>query len=112
MKKHLFVFAALVAFIVCLSSCSSFGGLVSTGNEIAGVIYTGYTKPYQITANKVGTKVGTAKNVGVLGIAAVGNGGINDAAKLAGITSISHVDVKTMSVLGLFVVKTYYVYGE
>ena len=112
MKKHLIVFATLVAFAVSFSSCSMIGGVASAGNELAGTIYTGYTKPYEITANKIGTKVGTSKNVGVLGIVAVGNAGVNDAAKLAGITKISHVDVKTMSVLGLFVIKTYYVYGE
>ena len=112
MKKHLIVLATVVALAVGLSSCSMVGGVISAGNEIAGAIYTGYTKPYEITPNKVGTKVGTAKNVGVLGIVAVGNAGVNDAAKLAGITKISHVDVKTLSVLGLFVVKTYYVYGE
>ncbi len=112
MKKHLMLFAVALALTLGMSSCSMIGGIASPGNELVGAIYTGYTRPFDITSNKVGTKVGMSKNVGVLGIAAVGNGGVNDAAKLAGITAISHVDVKTMSVLGLFVIKTYYVYGE
>jgi len=46
MKKHLIVFATLVAFAVSFSSCSMLGGVASAGNEVAGFIYTGYTKPY------------------------------------------------------------------
>ncbi|MBQ5387852.1 MAG: hypothetical protein IIU55_02075, partial [Paludibacteraceae bacterium] len=44
--------------------------------------------------------------------AAVGDAGIQKAAKQAGITKISHVDKKVFSVLGLFTKVTYTVYGE
>lgn len=79
---------------------------------MVGAIYTGYTAPAAVTSNPVGTKVGEAETISVLGIVAVGDGGIKKAAKDGGITTISHVDVKTTSVLGLFTINKYFVYGE
>jgi len=94
--------AAVVA--IAMTSCSSVG--------IVGGIYHKVVQPVTATSNIVGTKVGTSKCTSVLGIAAYGNGGINEAAKNAGITKISHVDVKTFSVLELFTIQEFFVYGE
>ena len=77
-----------------------------------GVLYTGTTTPVGVTSNDVGTKVGMSKATGVLGLVAAGDGGVNKAAQMAGISKISHVDVKTTSVLGLFTIQKYFVYGE
>lgn len=79
---------------------------------MVGVVYTGVTTPVDVTSNEVGDKVGTASTVSVLGIVAIGDGGVNKAAKMAGITKISHVDVKTTSILGLFCIQDYFVYGK
>ena len=62
--------------------------------------------------NVVGTKVGKASAVNVLGIVATGDASINAAAKDAGIKKISHVDQEEVSVLGLFSKVTTFVYGE
>ena len=70
------------------------------------------TEPTAVTSNTLGTKVGQAEALSVLGVAAVGDAGIEKAAKQAGIKKISHVDKKTFSVLGLFTKVTYTVYGE
>lgn len=77
-----------------------------------GTIFTGYTEPAMVTSNSLGRKCGTAKTVNVLGIVAVGDAGVQQAAMMGGITKISHVDKKVVSVLGLFTVNKYYVYGE
>ena len=104
MKKLIVVMAfaaAALGFTGCGSSTAMVGG-----------IYAGYDAPFAVTGNEIGTKVGTASTVSVLGLVAVGDGSIDIAAKKGNIKKISHVDVKTLSVLGLFTKHTYVVYGE
>ena len=103
MKKTMML-VATVAIAITMSSCAAVGTI--------GALYTGHTKPTAVTSNVVGSKVGVAKCTGILGLVAVGDAGVNTAAKLAGITQISHVDVKTTSVLGIFTTETYMVYGN
>ena len=100
MKKIIFSVACALA----LTSCGTVG--------LVGAVYTGYTEPAAVTSNELGTKVGQAKAISVLGIAAAGDAGIEKASKQAGITKVSHVDKKVVSVLGLFTKVTYTVYGE
>lgn len=103
MKKiKSYLIGALVALPII--SCSAAG--------LIGIVYSGYTEPVAVTSNTLGTKVGTAKCNAVLGIAAYGDGGIEKAAKSAGITKISHVDAKNFNVLGIYQSVTYIVYGE
>ncbi|MBR5470426.1 MAG: TRL-like family protein [Paludibacteraceae bacterium] len=102
--KKLFLTSVLASVIILFSSCGAVG--------LVGALYTGVTTPEAVTSNEVGSKVGTAKATSILGLIAVGNGGVNKAAKEAGITKISHVDVKTVSVLGIFTTQKYFVYGE
>lgn len=90
-----------------LSSCS-----VATTGAGVGVLYTGVTEGKIATSNEIGNKVGTSSSVGVLGIVAVGDASIQNAAHQAGITKISHVDVKKTSVLGLFTNYQTIVHGE
>lgn len=103
MKKVIVAMAFLMAAFG-FTGCSAVG--------MVGGIYTGYDAPFAVTSNEIGTKVGTASTVSVLGLVAVGDGSVDLAAKKAGIKKISHVDVKTLSVLGLFTKHTYIVYGE
>ena len=100
MKKIIFSVACALA----LTSCGSVG--------LIGGVYMDTTEPTAVTSNTLGTKVGQAEALSVLGVAAVGNAGVEKAAKQAGITKVSHVDKKTFSVLGLFTKVTYTVYGE
>lgn len=102
--KKLFLTTVLASVIVLFSSCGTVG--------MVGALFTGVTTPEAVTSNEVGSKVGTATTISVLGLVAVGNGGVNKAAKEAGITKISHVDVRTLSVLGIFTTQKYFVYGE
>ena len=105
MKKAVITLSAICA--LTLASCST----VTTGSGI-GVLYTGVTEGQIATSNEVGTKVGTASSVGVLGLVNVGDASIQGAANQAGIKKVSHVDVKKTSVLGLFAKYTTIVYGE
>ena len=98
------ILACGVLFAIGLSSC----GAVTD----YAFVYTGVTKPVTATSNVVGNKVGTVKTMNLFNIAAWGDASINKAAKMAGITKISHVDVKTTSVLTIFNQRTYFVYGE
>ncbi len=112
MKIRNLLFCAVV--VLSLNSCALVGTLLgmSDGAEMKGSIYTGYTEPVTATSNSVGYRVGTAKCVSVFGLFAGGDGGVSAAARNGNITKISHVDRKTVSVLGLFTTCTYYVYGE
>ncbi|MCM1035080.1 MAG: TRL-like family protein [Paludibacter sp.] len=101
-KSRMMLIGALCALV--MTSCGTTG--------MVGTIFTGYTEPAMVTSNSLGRKCGTAKTVSVLGIVAVGDAGVQQAAMMGGITKISHVDKKVVSVLGLFTVNKYYVYGE
>lgn len=95
---------ACAAMALVMTSCGAVG--------MIGAVYTGYTQPEMVTGNPVGYKCGTAKTVSILGIAAIGDGSIKTAATMGGITKISHVDKKVVSVLGIFTTYKYFVYGE
>ena len=103
--KKVFIFLAVAAIVVLMSSCSTLG---------AGMVYEGITVPYAVTSNTISdnTKVGRSNYVSVLGIVAVGDGGINAAANNAGIKKISHVDEQKTSILGVYTKTETIVYGE
>lgn len=104
MKKTIFSVACAIALAVGMTSCGTVG--------LVGAVYMDTTEPTAVTSNNLGTKVGQAEALSVLGVAAVGDAGIEKAAKQAGIKKVSHIDKKTFSVLGLFTKITYTVYGE
>ena len=90
-----------------LASCST----VSSGSGM-GVIYTDVTEGAIATSNSLGKKVGSSNSIGVLGLVSIGDASIQTAAHGAGISKISHVDVKKFSILGLFAKYTTVVYGD
>lgn len=104
MKKVL-LFVAIASISIMMSSCAILG---------TGMVYEGTTEPHSVTSNPISsnTKVGRSNYVSVLGIVAVGDGGINVAAKNAGITKISYVDVQKTNIFGLFTKAETIVYGE
>ena len=96
--------ACALALTLGMTSCGSVG--------LVGAVYTGYTEPAAVTSNELGSKVGQADVLSILGVVALGDAGIEKAAKSAGITKVSHVDKKTFSILGVFSKVTYTVYGN
>ena len=87
MKKTIFSIVCAVALALGMTSCGAVG--------IA-----------------LGSKVGQAEVWSVLGVVALGDAGIEKAAKEAGITKVSHVDKKMWSILGVYTKVTYTVYGN
>lgn len=104
MKKVVLSVACALALTMGLTGCAAIGTV--------GSVYTDTTIPVAVTSNQLGSKVGEAKVTGILGVVALGDGGVQAAAKKAGITKVSHVDVKTFSILGVYTVQTYLVYGN
>ena len=71
------------------------------------------TLPVNATSNTVGSKVGTAKATGYLGFLFFDqDASIQTAAKNAGITKISTVDIKSTSILNIIVTYETIVTGE
>ncbi len=88
------MFVASLAIVATMASCS-------------------LTLPVNATSNTVGSKVGTAKATGYLGMLFFDqDASIKTAAKSAGITKISTVDVKQTSLLGFIVTYETIVTGE
>ena len=86
--------AALVAMVAMMSSCA-------------------LTLPVNATANSVGSKVGTATATGYLGVLFFdADASIQTAARSAGISKISTVDLKQTSLLGIIVTYETIVTGE
>lgn len=111
MKKSLLKIGIIMLSIISITSCATM--MPSNGGmQTSGAFYTGYTDSKIATSNTVGSKVGTASSTNVLGLVTVGDGGVQEAAKDAGITKISHVDTKVSDVLGLYRKVTTIVYGE
>lgn len=72
--------------LCCCCSCASCKQLCN-GKHPAGVgaLYTGMTSGECVTSNTLGNKVGVSSATNVLGLVAVGDAGIEAAAKQAGI---------------------------
>lgn len=102
MKKTIFSLACAVAIALGMSSCAAMGN---------GTLYNDTVEPCHVTANTLGSKVGQAQIVNIVGVA-LGDAGVQKAAKEAGITKVSHVDKKVWSILGVYSVTTYTVYGN
>jgi hypothetical protein len=81
MKKSIVKMACALVLALGMTSCGTVG--------LVGAVYTGYTEPAAVTSNELGTKVGQASAVSVLGVAAAGDAGINEAAKKAGYAKTS-----------------------
>ena len=102
MKKTIFSLMCAVAFAIGMTSCAAMGN---------GTLYNDTVEPCHVTANTLGSKVGQAEIVNIVGVA-LGDAGVQKAAKEAGITKVSHVDKKVWSILGVYSVTTYTVYGN
>ncbi|MBI1221098.1 MAG: hypothetical protein GC180_00715 [Bacteroidetes bacterium] len=94
MFKKLKALFALVAVVTMLSSCS-------------------LTLPVNATSNPVGSKVGTAKARGYLGVLFFNaDASIKTAAQNGGITKISTVDIKQKNILNIVITYETIVTGE
>lgn len=71
------------------------------------------TRPFAVSSNPIGTKVGRAYSQAFLGGLLVGgDASIQAAAKQGGISRVATVDVETMNFLYIFIRRTTVVTGE
>jgi hypothetical protein len=101
--------------MLLLSGCAT--NLFPGGPSIAGVLYTGVTDPAQNLAVAVepgpGAKVGEASSMGIFGLFAFGDAGLDTAMKNGGITKVHHVDHQVQLVLwGLWARTKTVVHGD
>lgn len=102
--KKTFALVALSVAALALSSCGS-------STSPVGGIYTDVTDP--ITANSTGgSRVGTSTATSYFGLVATGDASIAAAKRNGGITSVSTVDKKRNSILGLISTYTTTVTGN
>ena len=111
MKARILLVICCIALLIFVVGCAMVSPVASVPT---GLIYTGVTGPVGIaTANYpeykvIGPAEGTSSSIGVLGIAAAGDGGASKAyqnalsnARADALIDVQ-VDQKVMSVLGLF----------
>ena len=67
-----------------------------------GLLYSGYSAPAAVTSNPGCAKKGSADMMNVLGLVGVGDASIEAAKAAGGITTVSSVDYKQTSFLGVF----------
>ncbi|MBR5522568.1 MAG: TRL-like family protein [Akkermansia sp.] len=85
--------------------------LCSCGAPQIGLAYTEITAPLTATTG-TGSKVGTATSTTYLGLVAMGDASVEAAKRNGGISSVSSVDVKIDSILGLYTTYTTTVRGN
>ncbi len=90
-KFRLLVIFAAIATVQCST----------TGFGPQGWLFTSTKIGVHATSNS-GSKTGSACTFSILGILALGDGSINAAATDGGISKISAIDLKGLSILGIF----------
>jgi hypothetical protein len=82
---------AISATLLC--SCGTMGPI--------GVVYSDVNKPQQATSAS-GVRTGKSESKSYCGLVALGDSSIEAAKKNAGITTVSAVDTKVYSILGIY----------
>lgn len=103
MKK---VVSLCAVFLLC-TGCAAV-----TTQALTGLWFSDMVSPGSISSANLGTKSGTSSAESFLGLVARGDAGINAAATGAGLSSVSHVDYKSHSILGIYAKIETYVYGN
>ncbi len=103
--RGLLVCGLLSVMVVAVCGC------VGPSAPMMGMIYTDVTGPGGVGDASGFSKVGQSEATGIICVA-TGDASIEAAMKDGGITKVHHVDVKYMSILGLYGKATTTVYGE
>jgi hypothetical protein len=102
--KNIFT-PALLAFALFLGGCAH--GMT----PVTGFAFTQVSGPLAAT-DIAGSKTGMAKCQSILGLVALGDCSVDAAKKDGGITTVSSVDYKNLSILGIFTELTTVVKGS
>ncbi len=100
--------------LVLMSIISTFALAGCAGPSLWGCLFTDITIPEPVrgSMNEVGSKVGRAESVNILGLVATGDSSIVAAAKNGGITKIKTADRQVNSILSIYTRITTVVTGE
>mgnify|MGYP006300153009 CR=1 FL=1 len=99
MRKKLVTLASSVIAAFLLSGC-----LVAPVMPPTGVIFTSYKAPldWDQEGQTLGTKTGSSQSMSILGLVAIGDASIAEAAKDGGLTAIHGADYEYFHVLGVY----------
>jgi hypothetical protein len=100
-----------ITTLTALVATSAFTGCVSHP-YVPPALFTNASGPFAVTSNQGGSKEGSAKATGVLGLLSFGDASTSTAAMDGGITKIRTVDVKSYNFLGIYYTYTTVVTGE
>ena len=95
-----------------LAGISTLGGCAFAAAPVTGFIYSGVQHGEIATSAPVGSKSGESCATSILGAVATGDASVETAARQGGISTISHVDHKVMSVLGVYAEYCTVVHGQ
>ncbi len=98
---------SIAALSLVMTACATGRSPVSPG-----MVVTAVSGSESVTSNKLGSLSGTACATNVLGLFAFGDASTQAAAKKGGLSSVSHVDYKTNSVLGVYATSCTVVHGD
>ena len=108
MRFKLFTRALLILSVpVLLTGCAAFAV-----SPVSGGLFTDVQYPFMVTGEVGASKVGTADASSVLGLIAIGDASIQTAMRRGGIEKVSHIDIQSKNILGIYATYTVYVYGE
>ena len=104
--KQLIALASLIALTAFFSGCAT--------PFPVGLAFTDVDFPVLATDNPIteDTKKGVSTCESFLGLIAVGDASIEEAAEQGGITKITHIDWDAKNILGVYGAYTVTVYGE
>jgi hypothetical protein len=90
-------------------------GLTLCIAALPACIYTNITRPLDtdLDRTELGSKVGEASSTLMLGLVAWGHRGTRAAAEAGGITTVRHMDIRHLAILGfVYATETTIVYGD
>jgi len=97
---------------LCVLALLSTGCAAVTTQALTGFWYSDMVSPGAASGADLGTKSGTSFAESYVGLIARGDAGIHAAATGGGLSTVSHVDYKSFSILGFYAKLETYAYGN
>jgi hypothetical protein len=99
------VFTTVIMTVALISGCAT--------PLPMGALYTNVTLPITSSTGEIKySKIGKSECKSFLGLIAIGNAGLNDAARSYSLTEIKYVDYHVENILGILGTYTTTIYGE
>jgi hypothetical protein len=102
----------IIGMAYVLTSCATALTPNGTGIVYTSTVSENHSPAVPLEADAKPIKIGKAASYNILGLVLFGASGMNDAMRNGDIIKVHHVDVKKVSVLGLYSKRTLIIYGE